>query len=125
MSAKAEFGLVVEYVPDVESMTAFFVDVLGLQVERKHPTFVQFKDAEGRRYAIASDESLTGSREPEIYWLVADADAAYHACAAKARVSMPLKQMPFGKVFGLSDPTGQPHFVLELAATRPSEPVVA
>ena len=123
MNAKAQFGFVLEYVSDIEAMKRFFVEVLGMQVERMHPTFVQFKDDAGRNFAIASDESMTGNREPEIYWLVADADAAYQDYSSKADVSLQLKQMPFGRVFGIKDPTGQPHYVLELAKHRPSQAV--
>jgi hypothetical protein len=38
-------------------------------------------------------------------------------------VIMPLKQMPFGKVFGIKDSTGQPLYILEFAQDRPSQPV--
>jgi hypothetical protein len=35
---------------------------------------------------------------------------------------VPLKQMPFSRVFGIKDPAGQPLYVLELARDRPSGP---
>ena len=57
---KPTFGFVVEYVPDIQTAKRFYIDVLGLDVERDHPTFVQF-----RHFAIANDESLSGSRDPE------------------------------------------------------------
>jgi catechol 2,3-dioxygenase-like lactoylglutathione lyase family enzyme len=123
MAMKADFGFVLEYVSEIEPVKRFFVDVLGMEVERAHPTFVQFKDDRGRHFAIASDESMTGSRDPEIYWLVADAEVAFREWSSKAEVSIPLKQMPFGKVFALKDPGGQPHYVVELARNRPSQAV--
>jgi hypothetical protein len=93
-------------------------EVLGLEVERYHPVFVQFKN-----FAIASDASLTGSRDPEVYWIVEDAEAAFKEFSQKAEVTVPLKQMPFGKVFGIQDPAGRPLFLLEWAQNRPSQPV--
>jgi hypothetical protein len=51
------------------------------------------------------------------------AEAAFEECSANGNVSMPLKQMPFGKVFGIRDPAGQPHYVVELARHRPSQQV--
>ena len=117
MASKPQFGFALEYVSDIETVKRFYVDVLGLTVEREHPTFVQFKD----NFAIASDESMTGSRETELYWLVDDAEAAYSELSGKAEVSLPLKQMPFGKVFGLGDPEGQPRYLIELARNRPSQ----
>ncbi len=118
MSTKAKFGFVLEYVTDIEAAKQFYVEVLGLQVERYHPTFVQFSN-----FAIASDESMSGNREPEVYWLVADAQAAFDDLSQKRQVIFPLKQMPFGKVFAIKDPAGQPLYLLEFAQNRPSQPV--
>lgn len=118
MSSKPEFGFVIEYVKDIETAKQFYVDVLGLEVERVSPVFVQF-----HHFAIASDESMSGNRDPEIYWLVDDAQAAYSDLSQKAEVVLPLKQMPFGKVFGIKDPSGQSFFVLEFAEERPSQAV--
>jgi catechol 2,3-dioxygenase-like lactoylglutathione lyase family enzyme len=123
MTGKPQFGFIVEYVPDIEAAKRFCVDVLGLEVEREHPTFVQFRDQAGATFAIASDEPLGGSGEPELYWLVDDAESAFDALSRKAEVSLPLKQMPYGKVFGIKDPAGQPHYLLEFARDRPSRRV--
>jgi len=123
MTIKAKFGFVLEYVADIEAVKSFYVEVLGLEVERYAPVFVQFKDKAGANYAIASDESMTGGREPEMYWLVDNAETAFGELSRQAEVSMPLKQQPFGKVFGIKDPVGQPQYILELAANRPSQPV--
>src|SRR5579884_779583 len=87
MSIRARFGFVLEYVADVEAAKRFYVDVLGLAVERVHPTFVQFRDSSGARFAIASDESLTGNDERELYWVVDDAEAAFAELSRKAEVS--------------------------------------
>ncbi len=118
MNQKPKFGFVLEYVTDIEAAKNFYVDVLRLEVERYHPTFVQFD-----HFAIASDESLSGTRQPEVYWLVDDAQAAYEEMSKKAKVTQPLKQMPFGQVFGIQSPSGQPIFILEFARNRPSQAV--
>jgi predicted enzyme related to lactoylglutathione lyase len=117
MSNKPEFGFYLEYVNDIEAARRFYVNVLGLKVERISPVFVQFS-----HFAIASDESMSGTRDPEMYWLVEDARAAFDDISQKAEVIMPLKQMPFGKVFGIKDSAAQPFYVLELADDRPSQP---
>ncbi len=122
MTTKPRFGFALEYVSDIEAVKRFYVDVLGLDVEREHPAFVQLKDQAGARFAIASDESMGDSNE-ELYWLVDDAEAAFSELSKKAEVSLPLKQMPFGKVFAIKDPAGQPRYLLELAQNRPSRPV--
>ncbi len=38
---------------------------------------------------------------------------------------MDLRALPFGKVFGVSDPMGQPRYFVELAKNRPSTPVTS
>lgn len=118
MRVKARFGFVVEYVADIEAAKRFYVEVMGLEMERYHPTYVQFGT-----FAIANDQSMSGSRDPELYWLVDDAEEAFRELSAKAEVVAPLKQMPFGKVFSVKEPGGRPRFLLELARERPSRPV--
>jgi predicted enzyme related to lactoylglutathione lyase len=123
MASKPRFGFVLEYVDDVASAKPFYVDVMGLKVERESPEFIQFSDPAGVNFAIASDESLGGTREPEVYWVVDDAAAAHQALPASAKVSHPLEQKPFGTVFGVQDPAGETQFFIEFARTRPSQPV--
>ena len=115
---KPQFGFVLEYVKDIEAAKRFYVEVLGLQMERCHPTFIQFG-----HFAVANDESMTGNRDPELYWLVDDAEAAFAELRERADVSLRLKQLPYGKVFGIKNPDGRPCYVLELARDRPSQPV--
>jgi predicted enzyme related to lactoylglutathione lyase len=119
----ASFGFPLEYVSDINAAKRFFVDVLGLQVDRDHPTFVQFKAGNGQAYAIASDEPMDPSGATELWWVVDDADAAFTRMSASAEVSMPPREMPFGKCLGIKDPAGQVHYVLEFAQQRPSAQV--
>jgi catechol 2,3-dioxygenase-like lactoylglutathione lyase family enzyme len=120
MTISPQFGFAVAYVSDIEASKRFYVDVLGLQVERDHPAFVQFKDRAGSYFAIASDESMDGRGNLELYWLVDDAEAVSRDLAQKTEITLPLKQMPFGKVVGVKDPSGHPRYLLELARERPS-----
>ena len=92
-------------------------------VERDSPTFVQFKDANGARFAIASDKPLGVGGERELYWVVDDAEAAFDELAGKAEINLPLKQMPFGKVFGAKGPAVQPRYLIEFAQNRPGQRV--
>ncbi len=118
MTEQPQFGFILEYVTDIEAAKTFYTDVLGLKVERYHPTYVQFN-----HFAIANDTSMSGTREPEVYWLVADAEAAFRDLSGKAEVIMPLKDMPFGKVFGIKDPAGRPLYLLQFSQNRPSQAV--
>ena len=117
MNIKPKFGFILEYVTDIEAARRFYVEILGLEVERISPAFIQFN-----HFAIASDESMSSTRDPEVYWVVEDAEAAFKEYSQKGKISMPLKQMPFGKVFGIKDPSGQPQYLIEFAKVRPSQP---
>jgi catechol 2,3-dioxygenase-like lactoylglutathione lyase family enzyme len=114
----ARFGFVVAYVDDINNAKRFYTEVLGLKVEREAPNFVQFD-----RFALANDDSMDGRRQLEVYWLVDDAEAELAQLRQRAPISMELKRLPFGKVFGVYDPSGQPRYLLELARERPSRPV--
>lgn len=116
MTEKPKFGFIVEYVKDIEAAKRFYVEVLGLEVEREHPTFVQFET-----FAIATDEPMGGEAKQEVYWLVNDADIAFRSLSEKAEICLPLKQVPFGKVFGVRDLDGFPRYILELSKNRPSQ----
>ncbi|MBV9596866.1 MAG: hypothetical protein JOZ87_08375 [Chloroflexi bacterium] len=124
-NTNARFGFALEYVTDVQATKGFFVDVLGLKVDRDHPTFVQFSDASGVSYAIASDERMdpTQSGVPELWWVVDNARSAFDELSKTSDVGMPLRDMPFGTCFGIKDPSGQVHYLLEFAQQRPSQAV--
>jgi catechol 2,3-dioxygenase-like lactoylglutathione lyase family enzyme len=103
----------------MEAAQRFYTDVIGLTVQRQHPTFVQFD-----YFAIASDQPLGGStKDRELYWLIDDAENAFAELPSSAEVTMPLQELPFGKVFGIKGPSGGPCFMLQLAQNRPSEAV--
>src|SRR5438552_15654708 len=94
-----EFGFVIQYPRDLNAARRFYEQVLGLKAQRVAPNFVQYE-----HFAIASDESLSGTRGLELYWLVPDAEAAYAELSKTAEISMPLRELPFGKVFAVRDP---------------------
>lgn len=111
-----EFGFALQYVTDIEAAKTFYEDVMGLKVLRYHPVFVQFE-----HFAIASDEALSGA-DTELYWLVEDVEAAHRELSQKANPSA-IRDMPFGRLFTIDDPSGRPRFLIQLAANRPSAAV--
>jgi len=115
MKSQPRFGFVVTYVDHLEEAKRFYVETLGLGVEREAPNFVQFE-----HFALATDASMDGRRQPELYWLVPDAQAAFEDLQTRAPISKALEELPFGKVFGVRDPMGQPRYFLELSSSRPS-----
>jgi hypothetical protein len=54
---------------------------------------------------------------------VEDAEGAYGLLKQKAEICLPMKQVPFGKVFGVRDLDGRPRYILEFAKDRPSHVV--
>lgn len=115
---KPRFGFIIEYVKDIKTARSFYVEVFGLEVEREHPTYIQFET-----FAIASDEPMAGEAQQEVYWLVDDAAKSFSSLSEAAEICLPLQDVPFGKVFGVRDPEGQPRYILELAKNRPSKKV--
>src|ERR1043165_9472180 len=108
-----------EYVDDIPSARKFYTEVMGLEVQREHPAFVQFES-----FAIAADEVVSGKRQLELYWVVDDVDAARTAALrAGAKISVELKELLFGRVVAFEGPTGEPRFLLQWAAQRPSQAV--
>jgi predicted enzyme related to lactoylglutathione lyase len=120
MATQADFVFTLEYVSDVEAAKKFFVDALKLEVERAAPTFVQFKDRNGAAFAISSDEAI-GTGGQEVYWSVGNAETALQDLSQESDIIVPLTQLPFGKVFGVKDPAGQPHYFVEFVDNRPSQ----
>jgi predicted enzyme related to lactoylglutathione lyase len=116
MQETPRFGFALEYVTDIQAAQRFYTEVVGLKVERSHPRFVQFQG-----FAIASDEAMGSGKERELYWLVDDAAAAFERMSKHSQVTMPVKEMPFGKVFGIKGPAEQPIYICQLAADRPSK----
>jgi catechol 2,3-dioxygenase-like lactoylglutathione lyase family enzyme len=117
MSQSPRFGFIVSYVDNIQEAKRYYVEVLGQKIEREAPNFVQFD-----HFAIASDESMDGRRQLEAYWSVEDAEATLAELRGKTAIRMELRSLPFGKVFGVSDPSGQTRYIVELAKSRPSRP---
>jgi catechol 2,3-dioxygenase-like lactoylglutathione lyase family enzyme len=123
MSNGFRYSMTVEYVPDIEDAKRFYTDVLGLEIEREAPTFVQFRDGAGVNYAIANDEPLSDGQAREIYWATDDAERAHADLSRRGVAATPVRELPFGKVFSVTDPAGQPIFLIEFAQQRPSQAV--
>ena len=85
MNNAPKFGFILEYVTDIQAARQFYENVLGLKVERISSAWIQFSD----HLAIGSDESLSGSRDPEVYWVVEDADALYQELSSKVEILLP------------------------------------
>jgi len=117
MATHARFGFAVANVKDVQKAKRFYTEVLGLKVQREAPAFVQFES-----FAIASDGPITPGASTELYWLVDDAEAARTELSNRGAVPGPIDTKPFGKLFSVTDPDGEPRWILELAAARPSKP---
>ncbi len=111
-----KFGFILEYVEDIDAARKYYEETLGKKVSRVSPRWIQFED----HFAIGSDESQSGIREMEVYWLVDDADAAYQELSNQVEVVLPLESKPYGKVFGIADPAGRPLYLIEFANDRPS-----
>jgi predicted enzyme related to lactoylglutathione lyase len=115
MNKQPKFAFALEYVKDITAARRFYAEVLGLKPEREHAQFVQFEN-----FAIASDEAVGETKARELYWQVEDAESAHAELSERSKVTAPLKQVPFGKVFGIQGPAGEPCYLVQFANDRPS-----
>ena len=122
MTGKPRFAFALTYVTDLEAAGRFYVETLGLEVEREHPTFVQLKDQAGNAFALSNEQPL-GASDLELYWVVDDAETAARELSRTAEICLPLIAMPYGTVFGIRSPGGRPHYLVEFARNRPSRAV--
>ena len=118
MANKPEFSFALEYVSDIDAAKRFYTELLGFEVERAAPEFVQFK----QHFAIATDEPMDDSTDVELYWTVDDFDAAFSALPRNADISLAPTEKPFGKVFGVRDPDGNVRYILQFSTKRRSKP---
>ena len=109
-------NFVIVHVPDVAAARDFYTEKLGFTVEAEQPGFVQFKRPgdEGATYALGLTPS--GSAEgPELWWYVADADAAHADLVARGvEIASPPVDQPFGRTFAIKDPSGNILNMLQL-----------
>jgi len=118
MNTRLKFAFVLEYVADLATARRFYTEVLGLEAEREHPTFIQFSS-----FAIAKLEPGTSAHAPELYWSVDDLDSAFTEISKHTTVLEAPKDAPFGRMFVVKDPDGEKRFVVEFAKHRPSKKV--
>ncbi len=105
-------NFILVHVPSVADAIPFYTETLGLEIEDRQPGFVQFKAGPGAaNYALSEGEG-----EPiELWWFVADAEAARSELAQSGAGEIsPIKDMPFGRVFTTRDPFGRTLYMLEL-----------
>lgn len=117
MPTNLRFGFAVTNVKDIAKAKSFYTEVLGLEVQREAPNFIQFE-----HFAIATDNP-DATTPIELYWLVDDAEAARRDLAARGATCSAIEAKPFGKLFTVKDPEGGERFVVEFAASRPSKAV--
>jgi len=117
--AGSQLSFVAVNCSDLDRSLEFYVDVMGMEVEDQAPGFVQFGNkGAGANFALGRlEDSPTRSAEPELWWFVESAQAAYDELKGKGvEIATPVTQMPFGKTFSIKDPAGQQRYLLELAA---------
>jgi len=91
---------------------------LGFVIVDESPDFVQFASAtgEGAGFGIGRLTPET-SHEPELWWGVEDADAAYAAAQTQgAEIVHSPVDMPFGRTLAIKDPAG---YILHLWQETP------
>lgn len=102
-------------VANLAAARAFYTEKLGLTVKGEQPGFVSFAQpgGSGATFALGENPQARPFDQPELWWYVADADAAHAALAEKDVVLGPLENQPFGRTFTFKDPAGNTLYVLQ------------
>ena len=111
---------VVVYVDDLERMTRFYRDTLGLRVEQETEHYVELRAAGGADVALHSGRA---DRVRDRHWFlefrVDDIEAAVRALRQRGVEVSEVAERPWGKEAGFSDPEGN-RLELEQLPSRPA-----
>lgn len=105
------------HLPNVAEVKDFYTELLGLKIEEQNPGFIQFErpGGNGATLAVSNFENADALARLELWWFVDDAQATYDKFVKQGvEIIAPLEDKPFGRAFGVKDPSGQPFYLLEL-----------
>jgi lactoylglutathione lyase len=107
MLMQNQLNFVILYVRDIAAMRDFYAKTFDLKLEANAPTFVQFVADGGAIFALLPGEHPTPTATIELWWEVADVDAAHARLASQGVeiVSGP-EDKPFGRTLSIKDPEG-------------------
>lgn len=96
------------HVPNVAAVRNFYAETLGFTVVDESPAFLQLRaSGGGADYAFGEDANAQPGENPELWWLVDDADATYAELKGKGvSIASEPMDLPFGRAFAIHDPAG-------------------
>jgi catechol 2,3-dioxygenase-like lactoylglutathione lyase family enzyme len=99
---------IILFTADVEALTAFYRDVIGLTVVGREPRWVEFA-AGGCAIAMHKGRAKPGARPPKLVFHAADVAAARAALVRKGMTTLgPVKSATHFDMCDGSDPDGNP-----------------
>ena len=103
-----ELRRVILFTPNLEGMTVFYRDVLGLAVTRREPGWVELA-AGGCALALHNGKSEPGKRPPKLAFFTADVAATRAQLIARGLVGAgPVKSGGDFEMCDCKDPDGNP-----------------
>ncbi|MBS1525071.1 MAG: VOC family protein [Bacteroidetes bacterium] len=98
-------------VSNLERSIAYYREKLGFGLDFRYEDFYAGISRDGYSVHLKSSdrlvESQTGNEDPEIIFRVEGIDDLYRECLNRsANVIQPLRDMPYGKEFYVTDPDG-------------------
>lgn len=107
--------LVLMHVRSIAEVQSFYADTLGFEIEDQQPGFVEFKQPGGASIAFSENSDLHAVGSTELWWYVDDVDVLHAELVARGvKVIDPPHDKPFGRALTISDPVGQPLYLLQL-----------
>ncbi len=112
---KTNLDFVLLHVANLAEARAFYTETFGLEIEAENPTFIQFRRPTGAMFALQADPAATPHSGVELWWEVANIDEVHAELVGKdARLTEPLADRPFGRVFSIADPAGNTLNLMQL-----------
>jgi catechol 2,3-dioxygenase-like lactoylglutathione lyase family enzyme len=120
------------FVSDIKASTAFYRDILGLQIEADHGTIVIFAGHLAIHDAVALTHTVWGSEAPIeagpygrrnllLYFEAPDIDACFERIRVKVDLIHPIIKQAWGqRVFRFHDPDGHAVEIGEPQASTPA-----
>jgi catechol 2,3-dioxygenase-like lactoylglutathione lyase family enzyme len=108
MAMELELRRVILFTPNLAAMTAFYRDILGLEIANREDGWVEFR-AGGCCVALHAGKSEVGSRPPKLVFHATDVAATRAALVKRGLIAAgPVKSAARFDLCGCKDPDGNP-----------------
>ncbi|MCW5880244.1 MAG: VOC family protein [Anaerolineae bacterium] len=99
----------------IDETVAFYTQKLGFEIDRQNPEFAQFCTPNGgTTLAAQRRDGVAPAQGIELWWDTDNADTLYATLTGRdVPIAYPPTDFPFGRAFGIIDPSGHTLHMLQ------------